>query len=103
MKSKKEEDDDDDEGASTLEAGWFVLKNSGSLYRIFTLLRKAFPVNNWKTTISGLVGATVILARLLGIEVPPAVSESVIVVSTFLVGKFAADAQGSAAKGKQEE
>lgn len=84
---------DDDDGVSTLEAGWFVLKNSGSLYRIYSLIRKAFPVNNWKTTISGLVGATVIIARLFGFEIPPAVSEGIIVVSLFLVGKFAADGQ----------
>lgn len=87
MKSKQ----DDDDGISTLEAGWFVLKNSVSLYRIYSQLRKAFPMKNWKTTISSLLGALVIILKLFGVEVPQPVSDGVLAVSLFLVGRFAKD------------
>lgn len=77
--------------------GWgvplFIIRNLWSLVRIVSLIRKAFPVKNWKTTISGVLSAAVILLKLFGVDVPQPVSDGLLAVSLFLVGLFAKDAE----------
>lgn len=77
--------------------GWgvplFFLRNAWSFVRIVSLIRKAFPMNNWKTTVSGVLSAVVILLKLFGIEVPQPVSDGLLAVSLFMVGLFAKDAK----------
>ena len=80
---------------TTFKALWFVAKNAGSLLRIVSHLRKAFPMKNWKTTISSVIGAIVILCKVFGVEIPQPVSDGILAVALFLVGLFAKDAESA--------
>lgn len=85
--------------------GWrgavFIVKNIRSLVRIYSLIRKAFPMQNWKTTISGVLTAGVIVLKMFGLEIPQPVQDGVLAVSVFLVGLFAKDSSKPAEQPKQ--
>jgi hypothetical protein len=78
---------------SKLTVLWWAVKHSPEIIRIVSFLRKGFPVNNWKTTISSVIGALVLIARIFGLDVPPFVSDALLAVSLFAVGLFAKDAE----------
>lgn len=78
---------------STVQALWFVAKNAPNVWRIYSHLRKAFPMKNWKTTISSVIGALVILCKVFGVEIPQPVADGLLAVALFLVGLFAKDAE----------
>lgn len=78
---------------SKLTVLWWAVKHSPEIIRIVSLLRKGFPVNNWKTTISSVIGALVLIARIFGLDIPPFVSDALLAVSLFAVGLFAKDAE----------
>ena len=78
---------------SKLTVAWWLVRNSIALVRIVSLIRKGFPVNNWKTTISSIIGALVLIARIFGVDIPPFVSDGLLAVSLFAVGLFAKDAE----------
>lgn len=50
-------------------------------------------MKDWKTTISGLVAAVVVIAKGFGIEIPQAVSDGILAIAMFLMGFFASDKQ----------
>lgn len=77
---------------SKLTVAWWLVRNSIALVRIVSLLRKGFPMQNWKTTISSVIGALVLIARIFGVDIPPFVSDGLLAVSLFAVGLFAKDA-----------
>jgi len=81
------------EKISKLTVAWWLVRNSITLVRIVSLLRKGFPMQNWKTTISSVIGALVLIARIFGVEIPPFVSDGLLAVSLFAVGLFAKDAE----------
>lgn len=91
MKNKDEEQDD--EGPSTLDTMFFMAKNSGSIIKIVSLLRKAFAMKDYKTTVSAALGAVTLALKVFGVEIPEPVTNGVLCVALFLVGKFAADAK----------
>lgn len=78
---------------STVQTLWFVAKNAPNVWRIYSLIRKAFPMKNWKTTISSVIGALVILCKVFGVEIPQPVSDGILAVALFLIGLFAKDAE----------
>lgn len=50
-------------------------------------------MKNWKTTVTAIVGvAAYTLTKLVGVEIPEPVQESILVVTIFVVGLFAKDA-----------
>ena len=52
-------------------------------------------MKNWKTTISSVIGAIVILCKVFGVEIPQPVSDGILAVALFLVGLFAKDAESA--------
>ena len=85
MKSKE------DEEPSSLEMGWFMIKNARVMYQVFSLIRKAISMKDYKTTVSSLVAALALLAKAFQIDIPQGVLDGILSISIYCLGKFAAD------------
>lgn len=71
------------------------VKKIGTLVKLVPfvyIILKGKIMNNWKTTLSGIIGALAMLLKLLGVEIPPDVLNGVIAIAMFCVGLFAHDA-----------
>lgn len=88
MKNKEEDD-----GPSSLEMGWFMVKNARVFYQIFSLIRKAVGMKDPKTTVSGIIAALALLARAFQFDIPQAVIDGILAVSLYCIGKFAGDSK----------
>lgn len=79
------------DGAVKWKIIFWVALHLPTVLRIVSLLKKALPVKNWKTTISAIIGALAMLAQALGLNIPEEVTKGIMAVSIFLVGFFAKD------------
>lgn len=81
------------ETISTFTAMWYVAKNLPTLWKVYSLYKEAEMLKNWKTSLSSVIGAIVVIVRLFGVEVPQPVSDGLLALALFLVGLFAKDAE----------
>ncbi len=81
------------ETISTFTAMWYVAKNLPTLWKLYSLYKEAEMLKNWKTSLSSVIGAIVVIVRLFGVEVPQPVSDGLLALALFLVGLFAKDAE----------
>lgn len=78
---------------SKLDVAWWAVKNSFTLIKIVSLIRKVFAMQNWKTTITSALGVVVLVAKLFGVVISPEITDSILTVSLFAVGFFAKDSE----------
>jgi VIT1/CCC1 family predicted Fe2+/Mn2+ transporter len=78
---------------STFTALWYVAKNLPTLWKLYSLYKEAKMLKNWKTSLSSIIGALVVIVRLFGVEIPQPVSDGLLALALFLVGLFAKDAE----------
>jgi hypothetical protein len=50
-------------------------------------------LKNWKTSLSSIIGALVVIVRLFGVEIPQPIADATLALALFLVGLFAKDAE----------
>ena len=65
---------------------------TAKLVGIFTTIQRESKMGNWKTTISGAIGAVAIIAKLFGLTIPDEVIQAIVIASIFFVGLFSKDA-----------
>lgn len=57
----------------------------------FYLILKGKIMKDWKTTLSGVVGAGAVILRMFGVDIPQPVLDGIIAVALFCIGFFSKD------------
>lgn len=80
------------------EAGKFYSALAIFVLRVYIVIKSTtitieekLVFRDWKTTITGIIGAVVYLVSAFGVTVPPEVSNGIIAVVLFMIGLFAKD------------
>lgn len=86
-----------------MDAGKFYGALAMFIFRIYAVIKSTSTTiggrimfKDWRTTLTGIIGAVgVLLTSLFGIEIPAGVQEGFIAVILFFIGLFAKDAKAA--------
>lgn len=67
------------------------IRMSVELVPFYFLYLKGKLMKDWKTTLSGVVGAGAVILRMFGVDIPQPVLDGIIAVALFCIGLFSKD------------